>query len=155
MDLGNKWVLCYSRLHIQFDDESPGLGEADELVQGDAGHGLAGDGGHEGGGEEGGGQQLGVALVGPVDGDGVEGGHGVADGVVDEGDQLRSARQLEAAVDEGEVAEDGVHRHHPPAHGRHHHRVHPWTTELKNTNIRVLLNFDIESQSLLQTYLSY
>lgn len=32
---------------------------------------------------------------------------------------------LQTLVDEGEVAEDGVHRHHAPAHGRHHHRVHP------------------------------
>ena len=131
MDLGNKWVLCYSHLHIQFDDESPGLGEADELVQGDAGHGLARDGGPEGWGEEASGQQLGVALVGPVDGDGVEGGHGVADRVVDEGDQVRSARQPEAAVDEGEVADHRVHSHHAPAHGRHHHRVHPYTMVIK------------------------
>ena len=121
----------YAHLHIQFNDDSLGPGEADELVQGCAGHGLAGDGGPEGGGEEAGGQQLGVALVGPVDGDGVEGGHGVADRVVDEGDQVRSARQLEAAVDEGEVADYRVHSHHAPAHGRRHHRVHPWTLVLK------------------------
>ena len=79
MDLGNKWVLCYSRLHIQFNDESPGLGEADELVQGDAGHGLPGDGDLEaycpcleGGDEEGGGDEAGPALVGDVVGHGVQ-----------------------------------------------------------------------------------
>ena len=53
------------------------------------------------------------------------------DGVADEGDMLGIVSLLQTLVDEGEVAEDGVHRHHPPAHGRHHHRVHPWTLVLK------------------------
>ena len=76
--------MMYAHLHIQFDDDSLGAGEADELVQGDAGHGLPGDGGLEahypcleGGDEEGGGDEAGPALVGDVVGHGVQRLHSV------------------------------------------------------------------------------
>ena len=68
-------LIMTADLNIQFDDGGPGPGEADELVQGDAHHGLPRDGGPEGGVEEGGGDEAGAALVGSVVGHGVQGLH--------------------------------------------------------------------------------